>query len=150
MVTAPEIQACSDGYILCFSFWDAKNLIDIKPQGGLYIFSTSEAHNEEQQLDVWRLHNWIEHFGLTPKGLPRGKSRGRKWKIPEEEQNLHSSGHASGKELFSLVRSIAPKILVPIHTLKPGLFKREFESTGIEVRVPKYGEEMRFGRSESL
>jgi ribonuclease J len=146
IVTAPEIHACQGDYILCFSFWDIKNLIDIKPEGGLYIFSTSEAHNEEQELDIWRLYNWIEHFELRARGLPRGKpeSKGEGWKVPEGEQTLHSSGHASGSELFGLIRSVAPQILIPIHTLEPDYFKREFSGTGIEVRRPQCGEEMRF------
>jgi ribonuclease J len=147
MVEASGIRAHPGDYILCFSFWDLKNLIDIfstseahnKPQGGLYIFSTSEAHNEEQQLDVWRLSNWIDHFNLTARGLPRGnkESRGEDWEVPQKEMGLHASGHAGGDDLLSIVRGIAPRILIPIHSLDPGFYVRELKDPGIMVKLPE-------------
>lgn len=146
MVDASEIHAHPGDYILCFSFWDLKNLIDIKPEGGLYIFSTSEAHNEEQQLDVWRLSNWIQHFGLTARGLPRGepKSKGEGWEIPPDEMGLHASGHAGGEDLLSIVRDIAPKVLIPVHSLAPNFYLRELQGVGIEVKLPERDGTMRF------
>jgi hypothetical protein len=33
-------------FILCFSFFDMKHLLDIKPEGGTYIYSACEAFNE--------------------------------------------------------------------------------------------------------
>lgn len=142
LVDAEEIRSHPGDYILSFSFWDLKNLVDIKPEGGLYIFSTCEAHNEEQQLDIWRLSNWIDHFNLTARGLPRGdkESKGEDWEVPQEEMGLHASGHAGGDDLLSIVRGIAPKVLVPVHSLDPRFYVRELKSSDIEVGLPtRYG-----------
>jgi ribonuclease J len=133
MVAAPQVHSSPGDYILCFSFWDAKNLIDIDPQGGTYIYSTSEAYNEEQIVDLWRLHNWVEHFNMRFVGDPDTGDR-----------RIHASGHASGAELLELIRAIKPQILIPIHTEEPSYFVRHLEGTGIEVNLPEYGKEMKF------
>jgi len=150
LVTAEEIRNSQDSYILCFSFFDINELPDIMPQkGSIYIYSSSEAHNEEQAMDFRRLHNWLKHFGIRAVGLPVQQDDGE-WVIPPNERGLHASGHASGPELLDLIRNIAPKTLIPIHTeitredKDPMYFARNLEGTGIEVRLPEYGKEMRF------
>ncbi len=42
-----DIATAPESYILGFSFWDMKHLLDIKPSGGTYIYSSSEAYSEE-------------------------------------------------------------------------------------------------------
>ena len=37
-------------YILCFSLYDLKNLLDIKPTNGTYIYSSSEAFGKIYQI----------------------------------------------------------------------------------------------------
>jgi len=144
LVTAEEIRNRQDSYILCFSFFDINELPDIMPQeGSIYIYSSSEAHNEEQAMDFRRLHNWLEHFGIRTVGLPVQQDDGE-WVIPPNERGLHASGHAIGPELLDLIRNIAPKTLIPIHTEHPDYFGHHLEGTGIEVRLPGYGERMRF------
>jgi ribonuclease J len=144
LVTAEEIRNHQDSYILCFSFFDINELPDIMPQkGSIYIYSSSEAHNEEQAMDFHRLHNWLKHFGIRAVGLPVQQDEGE-WVIPPNERGLHASGHAIGPELLDLVRNIAPKTLIPIHTEQPDYFVRHLEGTGIEVRPPGYGERMSF------
>jgi ribonuclease J len=106
-------------YILCLSFWDINKLIDIKPSlGGLYIYSSSEAFDEEQKFDIKRLRQWLQHFGLSPVGVPDPVTG----KPAEHERGLHSSGHASASELSQLIDIINPKIVIPIHTEHPELF----------------------------
>jgi len=142
LITPEEIRNHQDSYILCFSFFDINELPDIMPQeGSIYTYSSSEAHNEEQAMDLRRLHNWLGHFGMKGIGLPVEKLN---WEVPEGERGLHASGHASGPELLNLIRNIAPKTLIPIHTENPDYFARNLEGTGIEVRLPGYGERMRF------
>ena len=51
--------------------------------GATYIYSSSEAYNEEQLLDHQRLGNWLGHFGLTPVGGLPGSESGP----------FHASGH---------------------------------------------------------
>ena len=51
-VTPAEVRRAPGDFILCFSFWDIKNLIDIRPRGGRYVYSSSEAYSEEQMTDL--------------------------------------------------------------------------------------------------
>ena len=151
LVDALQVRQHPGDYIVCFSFWDLKNLIDIKPEGGLYIFSSSEAHNEEQELNVWRLNNWLEHFHFTPRGLPRpprraSKNRGADWEIPPEELKLHASGHAGARDLLTIVRRIRPEILIPVHSLAPEFYpnRLHFTAPDIKVELPERGKPMSF------
>ncbi len=45
IVDATEVRANQGEYILCFSFWDINDLIDIESKEGAYIYSSSEAYN---------------------------------------------------------------------------------------------------------
>ena len=140
LVTPEEIGAHQEDYILCFSFFDINELPSLMPQkGSVYIYSSSEPHNEEQEMDFWRLHNWLDHFDMVGIGLPVEQLN---WEIPENERGLHASGHASSPELLELIQNIAPRILIPIHTEDPDYFAHNLK--GIEVRQPQYGEEIRF------
>jgi len=91
--------------IACMSFFDINELIDIKPKSGsIYIESISEPHNEEQEIDVERLNNWLNFFGL-------------------KKFHFHSSGHANAIDLKSVIQTVRPKRLIPIHSEQPALFK---------------------------
>ena len=124
-----DIRSAPENFILCFSFWDMSELIDIKPEGGLYIYSSSEAFTEEQRIDLMRLRNWASHFGLEFLGDPDNK-----------DEKLHASGHISGRELLEVIAYIKPQILIPIHTEHPEYFVEHLRGTGIEVLVPEEGE----------
>ncbi len=138
VVSPQQVHDSPGDYILCFSFWDAKNLIDIAPRGGTYVYSSSEAYSEEQEQDFRRLRNWLAHFEMGSVGLPheRGQSIAA---LPEEEQGLHASGHASADDIMEFVRQIGPKTVVPVHTENPGYFVDHLRGTDIEVRVLEYG-----------
>lgn len=91
--------------IACMGFFDINELIDIKPKNGsIYIESISEPHNEEQEIDVERLNNWLDFFGL-------------------KKFHFHSSGHANAIDLKSVIQTVRPKRLIPIHSEQPALFK---------------------------
>jgi ribonuclease J len=47
LVDPSEIAGSPESYIVCFSFWDMSRLLDIRPDGGTYIYSSSEAYTEE-------------------------------------------------------------------------------------------------------
>jgi len=132
----PEDIRCAQGdYILCFSFWDINKLIDICPdEGGIYIYSSSEAFDEEQRIDVKRLKQWLAHFKLLPVGIPSAKTG----KVAAGEQGLHSSGHASGPEILELVETINPGVVIPIHTEHPRFFASKLGSAR-QVRIPRVG-----------
>lgn len=59
-------------------------LLDIEPCGGTYIYSSSEAFDEEMLIDHQRVRNWIDFFGLKLYGN-LGRER--------EESGFHASGH---------------------------------------------------------
>ncbi|HLC30460.1 MAG TPA: MBL fold metallo-hydrolase RNA specificity domain-containing protein [Dehalococcoidia bacterium] len=142
-----QVQAHLGEFILCFSFWDVKNLIDIEPPNGLYLYSSSEVYDEEGEMDIKRLHNWLKHFNMAPLGAPvetvdeMGKAV---YKIPKEQQGYHASGHATGEDILTMVRSISPQTVVPVHTEHPELFVERLRGSGIEVRAPEYGVAMEY------
>jgi ribonuclease J len=130
-----DIRHSQGDYILCLSFWDINELIDIRPSGGgMYIYSSSEAFDEEQKCDIKRLRQWIDHFGLSPIGLPDVQTG----KPADDEQGFHSSGHASAPELRELVDTINPGTVIPIHTEHPELFKAKFGAKR-QVVIPQIG-----------
>jgi len=137
LVTGPDIKASGGDFIVCFSFWDVKNLIDMEPRGGKYIYSSSESYSEEQDIDFRRLHNWLRHFGMEGKGLPYRDESGERGL---EHPGLHASGHATAGDLLELIQEISPQTMVSIHTESPGYFVEGLKGSGIEVIVPEYAE----------
>jgi ribonuclease J len=139
-VVQPEDVRYDEGsYILCLSFWDINELIDIRPSGGgLYIYSSSEAFNEEQKVDIKRLRQWIDHFGLLPAGVPDVETG----KPADNEQGFHSSGHASAPELRELVNTINPRVVIPVHTEHPELLEAKF-GTQRQVVIPEIGKSIK-------
>ncbi len=139
LVGPDDVRADPGGYILAFSFWDVKNLLDIRPEGGVYLYSSSEAHGEEQAIDMRRLWNWLELFRMEVHGF----SVDGEGKL-SFERGLHASGHAGGEELLWLVREIRPRVLVPIHTERPEHFVHGLRGEPIEVRTLGNSERLRF------
>jgi ribonuclease J len=140
-VLAEDVNRAQNEYILCFSFFDLNELPGIRPDpGGLYVYSTSEPHDEEQEIDMERLHNWLDRFGFKGFGLPIKVKD--KYEIPEIERGLHASGHACGKDLLEIARSINPKVLIPVHSQSPGFYKEKLEGSGINVILPVEGQSL--------
>ena len=115
-----DIAKAPESYLLCFSFWDMKHLLDIKPVRGTYIYSSSEAYNEEQVIDFRRLWNWLQFFNFKVRGFKMVEKEGKE--LPEFEKGYHASGHASAGELLRIVREIDPGIVLPVHTEHPEFF----------------------------
>jgi ribonuclease J len=122
-VRAYEIQRRPTKYLLHLDFYDFNELIDLEPpDGSIYICAHSEPFNLEMELDEVRLRNWLAHFKINPPDY--------------KPYYIHASGHASGPEIKSLIRSINPKALFPIHTEHPD----SFEELARRVVIPKEGE----------
>ena len=115
-VGAKAIHKEPGAFILCLSYWDINNLIDIEPQGGTYIYSSSEAYNEEQVIDNQRLINWLDHFGLKRVGGLPGAEKGP----------YHASGHADGPALEKVIEEIGAKQIMPVHTEHPEWFEQRW------------------------
>jgi len=120
-----EIAKNPGNYILAFSFYDMKHLLDIKPEGGTYIYSSSEAFSEEQEIDFRRLNAWLDHFGFDIFGFSMvGKDP--ETAKPEFEKGYHASGHLSQEDLIRAIEEIDPDIVIPVHTEGSGWFRKIF------------------------
>jgi ribonuclease J len=128
-----QVRARQGELILCFSFWDMKHLLDVAPdQGGCYIYSSSEAHNEEQAIDMRRLHNWITLFGLVPIGFKMVKDAEGKLR-PKNVPGFHASGHMPGDAILEWVQRIRPEHVIPVHTEHGDRFAQALEGSGVKV-----------------
>jgi len=136
LYTSPlEIRKNQENYILCFSFYDLPHLIDIMPNGGTYIYSSSEAYGEEQEFSFLRLWNWLQYFGFEVHGFRIDMNGNLIF-----DGGLHASGHISRKELIEVIEKIDPDRIIPVHTENPMWFAENFENTvvvkdGETVRV---------------
>jgi len=140
-VSAQEVSRSQGDYVLALSFWDMKHLLDIKPvQGSIYVYSTSEAYTEEQEIDAWRLWNWLTFLGMRAVGFSVPPTTGRR-ALPEPSfvPGFHSSGHISGDELLEVIRAINPRYLIPVHTEHPEFFAQELRGE-IQVILPVEGQ----------
>ncbi len=129
---AATVRKQPSDHILCLSYWDIGSLIDIEPTGGTYIYSASEAYDEEQKIDHERLSNWLEYFHLDKVGGLPGAEKGP----------FHASGHIDGPGMEWVIETIGPKKILPVHTQKLGWFERRWPEKVVKAG---YGEAVRFG-----
>jgi ribonuclease J len=133
-----QVCAHPGDYLLCFSLWDANDLLDLPGvEGGLYLYSNSRAYDEEQAVDLQRLRNWVQHVGLCMEGDPDNL----------EHVPLHASGHATGPQLRDFVRRVHPRVLIPVHTEHPEWWLRALAGTDIAVTLPQVGQQISIGQS---
>jgi len=130
-VSHKELHQNPDQYIACFSFYDMKHLLDIKPAGGIYIYSSCEAFDEEMEIDFRRLWQWIRRFGFEARGF----SLDEKDK-PVFDSRYHASGHASREDLAWIVDQVNPDLVIPVHTDSHQWFADTFD----RVKVMQDGE----------
>lgn len=118
-VTCDDIHNHQSDYIVRIDFFDLTDLVNIRPdKGSCYIRSVTEPFDDEGQIELRRVENWLEHFGLMP------------------YEQAHASGHASGPEIKRLVGEINPAVVFPIHTEAPERFR---EIKGVKVEIPETG-----------
>lgn len=138
-VTHDQIANDPSEYILCFSLNELKNLLDIQPDGGTYIYSSCEAFSEEMEFDFKRLWNWLTYMDFDVKGFAVGKTEDGGEK-PTFDSSYHASGHASPRDLAWIIDQVDPEIIVPVHTENPQWFAERWENT----RIVKDGERVEF------
>lgn len=118
--TAEQIGYRESKVLCAVGFFSFTALIDIKPDpGAVYIHSASEPYNEEQELDLKRIDNWINHFGMN-------------------KFQSHCSGHARGSDLLEAVKEIGAKTLFPIHTEYPEAYKGTVPNITLVKEAVKY------------
>jgi len=110
IITPKNLNENKGDFIICYSFFDLVNLLDLEINGGAYIYSTSEAYTEEQEFDIKRLFNWIKFFNLDIFGI---EIETNKFKFTG---NYHSSGHASFDDIIWMINEINPEYIIPVHT----------------------------------
>lgn len=102
--------------VVHLSYYNLQNLVDLKPDGGIYINASTEPFNEEMALDFKRLDNWRKRFNL-------------------EYRYFHASGHLSKEEVFRFIEDVNPRKVIPIHTEGSRVFEKKFEN----VILPRVG-----------
>lgn len=107
--------------LLFATYYDMLELLSIKPKpGSIFIYSESEPWDEEGEIELGKLQNWLEFLGMPM-------------------FHVHASGHASSLELAEMVERLSPKKVVVVHCERPTLFKKFLEKTGGEVVCPERG-----------
>jgi ribonuclease J len=128
IVRIKDIAHSPGDYILCYSFWDLPNLLDMEIEDGAYLYSTSEAYTEEQLIDTRRLLNWLKLLNLKPLGIEEDHSGIR------FTSRFHASGHSSFGDLVNHIEELKPDLLVPLHTEHPETFEAYFQG---RIKVAK-------------
>jgi len=122
VIKSEEISKNQGDYILIFSgLAYVPELVDINPEpGSLLIESTSEPHDEEQEIEWDKVERWISLLRM-------------------DHIQIHASGHANREDLLQIINSIKPKTIIPIHTDNPREFKKLLRSENYRVILPEEG-----------
>lgn len=125
-IASEELREEQDKYVVAFPMPDFKELVDIRPKSGsVFVLSTSEPFNEEQEFEFERLQNWLDHFGLPM-------------------YHIHCSGHIMPSELKKNIELIKPKKLFPIHTEHPSLYGK-YVADAARIENPTRGKTYEVG-----
>jgi ribonuclease J len=146
IIGARQVTAHPGEVILAFSLTDVADMLDLqwllgRSPGGTYLFSNSQAYDDEQMVDLVRLWHWAEHLGLRLVGLeasgrgPRGEVT-RVTPVP----GYHASGHAGQAELVGLVKEVKPLLMVPIHTEDPRQWLGLLGPDAPPIHLPAYAQ----------
>ncbi len=119
-VKSSELRAKPRRYLLATSFGSLSLIQHVKPASGIYLLSASEPFNEESEISFDKLLNWLTLSGLAM-------------------YTAHCSGHIDPLGLRQTLEEMRPKMVYPIHTENPQLFKRFVEPSGVRVQIPKQG-----------
>lgn len=115
-----DVRKNQSDFILYCNYFQLKNLIDIKPdKGSEYIRSVCEPFDDEMVFDQKRVDNWLSLFSLPL-------------------TQIHTSGHASESQLFTMLKEIEPTTIYPIHTDSPEGFSEKFNNVVIIEKEKKY------------
>ena len=112
-------------YILCFSFWDINELASIAPVPAVYIYSSSEAFNEEMAIDHQRLGHWLDTSAWS---LTVWAKRRTAPCTPRPRQR---------HELLDIIRQIRPQRLVPSTRKTPATSRGNWLATTLRWFFPR-------------
>ncbi len=140
----PPLDVCQapGDYLLAFSLTDVADLLDIayllmgKP-GGTYVFSNSQAYDDEQMVDLGRPWNWADHLGLRLEGSQPHREGGGTMVKAMPVDGYPASDHAAAAEF---VRRVRPQRLIAIHTENAAASQDLLRGMPTELVIPKYTE----------
>jgi ribonuclease J len=125
-ISAIELNENPSSYVLHLDYFRFKNILDFElPEGSLFVRAQCEPFNPKMELSQKRMIRWLNYFKINVEN-------------DCQPYQIHASGHASGPEIQEMIDKIKPKLLVPVHTKKPKLFRN---SAG-KVHRPKKGAEV--------
>ncbi|MCS7132707.1 MAG: hypothetical protein N3F65_00095 [Nitrososphaeria archaeon] len=118
LVKPDEIAKQQEKYLFIMSGLDyVLELAQIRPKpGSRIIVSTSEPHDEEQEIEWSKFERWVHLLRL-------------------DLRNVHSSGHADRESLIEIINEINPRKILPIHTENPYEFQRLLKLGEIKCQV---------------
>ena len=112
-VTAADIRKKPEEYVVHLDYFRFKNILDFDPpMKSIYVRAQCEPFNKRMELSEEKLINWLRHFKIN---------EGNEHK----PYQIHASGHASGPEIQEMIDAIKPKVLIPVHTKYPELFRND-------------------------
>jgi ribonuclease J len=124
-ISAIELNNNPSSYVLHLDYFRFKNILDFDlPEGSVFVRAQCEPFNPKMELSQKRMIRWLKHFKINAQN---------DWK----PYQIHASGHASGPEIQEMIDRIKPKVLVPVHTEHPELFR----NVAGKVHIPEKGAE---------
>lgn len=119
MITYREVAKDPQRYLMHMGFYRLMELVYLQPKDADFIYSMSEHFYEgddnEEMRAIWE--NWMRHFKI-------------------KFHKLHSSGHASAKDIADFIKAVSPKLVIPVHTQNA----QDFRKIHPHVRLPQKGE----------
>lgn len=126
-ISAIELNQNPSSYVLHLDYFRFKNILDFDlPEGSVFVRAQCEPFNPKMELSQERMMRWLKHFKINAENDCK-------------PYQIHASGHASGPEIQEMIDKIKPKLLVPVHTEHPELFR----NVAGKVHRPKKGAEKR-------
>jgi len=124
-ISAIELNENPSSYVLHLDYFRFKNILDFElPEGSVFVRAQCEPFNPKMELSQDRMIRWLKHFKINAENGCK-------------PYQIHASGHASGPEIQEMIDKIKPKLLVPVHTEHPELFR----NVAGKVHRPKKGAE---------
>jgi ribonuclease J len=126
-ISALELSENPSSYVLHLDYFRFKNILDfVLPEGSVFVRAQCEPFNPKMELSQKRMIRWLKHFRINADNKYR-------------PYQIHASGHASGPEIQEMIDKIKPKLLVPVHTEHPEMFRNPAGN----IHMPEKGAEKR-------
>ena len=125
LVSPEELRGNGGDYILRTSPSELAAVEAVAPASGVYIRSRAATGGEDGVLSR------VRAAGLNVAGQDSG-----------DGNYFHSSGHATFDETVEMIRRIAPRNVIPVHSARPEAFAEALAGEPMSVTVPPRGQSM--------